>query len=161
QITAGEPASYTLGPDTTKAGVSQGFPGFRPSNEVDVNRHNWSAYLDIEGKATQQLGFDAAVRYEDYSDFGSKWTGKFAARYDSNDAFAIRASISKGFKAPALQQQFFTYTSTNNVLVGPSFQLIEVGTFPVASPVAIALGAKPLEPETSTNYAVGAVFRKG
>lgn len=160
-IGAGEPAAYTLGPDTTKAGVSQGFPGFRPSNVVDVSRHNWSAYLDLEGKATDKLGFDLAARYEDYSDFGSKWTGKVSGRYDFNDAFALRASVSKGFKAPALQQQFFTYTSTNNVLVGTSFQLIEVGTFPVASPVALALGAKPLEPETSTNYAVGAVFRQG
>jgi iron complex outermembrane receptor protein len=128
---------------------------------VDVHRHNWSAYLDVEGKATEALGFDAAVRYEDYSDFGSKWTGKLAARYDFSPAFGIRASISKGFKAPALQQQFFTYTSTNNVLVGSSFQLIEVGTFPVSSPVAIALGAKPLEPETSTNYAAGLVFHQG
>ena len=34
------------------------------------------------------------------------------------------------------QQQFFTYTSTNNTLVGGIFQLIEVGTFPVSSPLA-------------------------
>jgi len=161
QISPGEPASYTLGPDTTKAGNSQGFPGFRPSNAVDVSRHNWSAYLDLEGKLTDRLGFDVAGRYEDYSDFGSKWTGKVSARYDFTEALALRGSISKGFKAPALQQQFFTYTSTNNTLVGNSFQLIEVGTFPVSSPVAIALGAKPLEPETSTNYSIGGVFRKG
>lgn len=163
RIGAGEPASYTLGPITSggQAGVSQGFPGFRPSNEVDVHRHNWSGYVDVEGKITEQLGFDVAGRFEDYSDFGSKVTGKLAARYDINDAFAIRASISKGFKAPALQQQFFTYTSTNNTLVNGSFQLIEVGTFPVSSPVAIALGAQPLEPETATNYAVGLVFRQG
>ncbi len=163
EIGAGEPASYTLGPITSggQAGVSQGFPGFRPSNEVDVDRHNWSAYVDIEGKVTEQLGFDVAARFEDYSDFGSKLTGKVAARYDFTDALALRGSISKGFKAPALQQQFFTYTSTNNVLVGTTFQLIEVGTFPVSSPVALALGAKPLEAETSTNYALGGVFRSG
>jgi len=160
-ISPGEPASYTLGPITNKAGNSQGFPGFRPSNAIDVARHNWSGYLDVEGKLTQQLGFDVAGRYEDYSDFGSKWTGKVSGRYDFSDAFALRGSISKGFKAPALQQQYFTYTSTNNTLVGNSFQLIEVGTFPVSSPVAVALGAKPLQPETSTNYSLGLVFRKG
>ena len=160
-IGAGEPASYTLGPDATKAGVAQGFPGFRPSNEVDEHRHNWSAYLDVEGKLTDKLGFDVAGRYEDYSDFGSKATGKLSARYDFTPALAVRGSVSKGFKAPALQQQFFTYTSTNNTLVGGSFQLIESGTFPVNSALARALGAQPLEPETSTNYTVGAVFRKG
>jgi iron complex outermembrane receptor protein len=160
-IGAGEPGSYTLGPDGTKAGVSQGFPGFRPSNEVDENRHNWSAWLDLEGKLTDALGFDVAGRYEDYSDFGSKATGKLSARYDVSPALAFRGSVSKGFKAPALQQQFFTYTSTNNTLVGGSFQLIESGIFPVNSALARALGAQPLEPETSTNYSVGAVFRKG
>jgi len=161
EIGAGEPASYSLGPDTTKAGVSQGFPGFRPSNEVDVSRHNWSAYVDLEGKLTDQLEFDLAGRYEDYSDFGSKATGKASARYDVSEAFAFRGSISSGFKAPALQQQYFTYTSTNNTLVGTSFQLIEVGTFPVSSPVAKALGATPLEPETSMNYSLGLVWRSG
>jgi len=160
-IGAGEPASYTLGPDTTKAGVSQGFPGFRPSNVISESRHNWSAYLDLEGKLTEQLGFDVAGRFEDYSDFGSEFTGKVAARYDFNEAFALRGAVSTGVKAPALQQQFFTYTSTNNVLVGSSFQLIEIGTFPVNHPVSIALGAEPLEAEKSVNYSLGAVFRQG
>lgn len=161
EIGAGEPASYSLGPDTTKAGVSQGFPGFRPSNEVDVSRNNWSAYVDVEGKLTEQFGFDVAARFEDYSDFGSKTTGKIAARYDFDEHIALRGAVSSGFKAPALQQQFFTYTSTNNTLVGNTFQLIEVGTFPVSSPVARALGATDLEPETSINYSLGLVYRRG
>src|SRR6185295_18919761 len=87
-ITAGEPASYTVGPDTTKAGVSQGFPGFRPSNEVDVSRHNWSAYIDLEGKLTDAFSYALAGRYEHYSDFGSKVTGKASARYDFTESFA-------------------------------------------------------------------------
>lgn len=161
EIGAGEPASYTLGPDTTKAGVAQGFPGFRPSNEVDVKRHNWSAYLDLEGQLTEKLGFDVAGRYEDYSDFGSEFTGKIAARYDVTDALAFRGAVSTGVKAPALQQQYFTYTSTNNTLVGNTFQLIEVGTFPATSPIGRALGGQPLEPEESVNYSVGLVFQQG
>jgi iron complex outermembrane receptor protein len=161
EIGAGEPLSYTQGPDPSKAGLSQGFGGFRPSNATDVDRNNWSAYLDVEGQLTEALGFGAAVRYEDYSDFGSKTTGKLSARYDFNESLALRGSVSSGFKAPALQQQFFTYTSTNNTLVGSTFQLIEVGTFPVSSPVARALGAQPLEPETSINYSLGLVYRRG
>jgi iron complex outermembrane receptor protein len=161
EIGAGEPQSYSLGPDPTKAPLSQGFGGFRPSNEVDESRHNWSAYVDLEGKLTDRLGFDVAGRYEDYSDFGSKATGKLSLRYDVMDNLGLRGSVSSGFKAPALQQQFFTYTSTNNTLVGSTFQLIEVGTFPVNSPVAIALGAQPLEPETSMNYSLGFVYTRG
>ncbi len=160
-IKAGEPASYLLGPITTVAAGSQGFPGFRPSNVTDENRHNWSAYLDVEAPLTDAFTVDVAARYEDYSDFGSKVTGKASARYEVSDSLALRGSVSKGFKAPALQQQFFTYTSTNNTLVNGTFQLIEVGTFPVDSPVARALGASALEPETSTNYSAGFVFSRG
>ncbi|WP_309091900.1 TonB-dependent receptor domain-containing protein, partial [Phenylobacterium sp.] len=94
-------------------------------------------------------------------DFGSEVTGKLAARYDFTDALALRGAISTGVKAPALQQQFFTYTSTNNTLVGTSFQLIEVGTFPSTSPVGRALGGQPLEPEESVNYSLGLVFQQG
>jgi iron complex outermembrane recepter protein len=161
EITPGEPQSYSLGPDTTKAPLSQGFGGFRPSNAVDVNRNNWSAYVDLEGKLTEAFTVAAAARFEDYSDFGSELTGKLSARYDISDALAIRGSASTGFKAPALQQQFFTYTSTNNTLVGSTFQLIEVGTFPVNSPVARALGARPLEAESAVNYSLGLVYRRG
>jgi iron complex outermembrane receptor protein len=162
QIGAGEPASYSLGAaDPTKAGVAQGFPGFKPSNEVDENRHNWSAYIDAEGKLTEALSFDIAARFEDYSDFGSKTTGKIAGRYDFSESFGLRGAVSSGVKSPALQQQFFTYVSTNNVPTAAGFQLIEIGTFPVNSPIARALGSKPLEPETAINYSLGMVYRAG
>lgn len=156
----GEPASYTKGP-LAGAPVSQGFGGFRPSNVVDKTRHNVSAYVDLEGKLTQRLSFDAAARYEDYSDFGSKVTGKLAARFDVDDALAIRAAISSGVKSPALQQQYFSYTATNNVATPTGSILVESGTFTVDSPIAVALGAKPLKPEESMNYSAGIVFHTG
>jgi iron complex outermembrane recepter protein len=161
RIKAGEPASYSSGGDTSKAPVSQGFPGFRPDNEVNVNRHNWSGYIDLEGKLTHQISFDFAGRYEDYSDFGSQATGKASARWDFAEGFALRGAISSGFRAPALQQQYFTYTSTNNTVLNGQPVLIEVGTFPVSSTIAKSLGAKPLQPETSMNYSVGGVFHSG
>ena len=160
QVHQGEPASYTKGP-LPGAPLSQGFGGFRPSNEVDVERNNVSAYVDLEGKLTERLSFDAAARYEDYSDFGSKVTGKLAARFDIDEALAIRGAISSGVKSPALQQQYFSYTATNNVATPTGSILVESGTFTVNSPIAIALGAKPLKPEKSINFSAGIVFRTG
>jgi iron complex outermembrane recepter protein len=162
QIEAGDVASYTKGPFTGAVG-SQGFPGFSPANAVDVERHNWSAYVDAEGNLTDKLSFDAAARYEDYSDFGSKGTGKLSARYDFNPMFALRGSISSGVKSPALQQQFFSYNAINLITTIVNGQtvsnLVANGKFKVTDPAAIALGAKPLKPETSMNYSVGAVIR--
>jgi iron complex outermembrane receptor protein len=164
EVSPGQVESYSKGP-LAGAPVSQGFGGFRPSNAIDTSRNNWSAYVDLEGKVTDKLLVGGAARYEDYSDFGAKVTGKLSGRYDFTDAFALRGAISSGVKSPALQQQFFSYTATNLVTTvvngQPVSNLIESGKFRVNDPVAIALGAKPLEPETSINYSLGAVIRAG
>ena len=156
KIRAGETASWSNGGNGKGAGA-QGFPGFRPSNEVDVSRNSKSLYVDLDNQVTDKFDVDLAVRYEDYSDFGSTTTGKVAARYDLTDSFAIRGAYSSGFRAPALQQQYFTTTSIN--IIGGA--AVDVGTFPATSATARALGAKPLEPEKSKNYSFGAVFHKG
>ena len=157
KINQGEEASYARGPITGVAFGSRGFTGFTPSNEVDVDRDNVGVYLDLEGEVIRNLTLSAAVRYEDYSDFGDKTTGKFAARYDFTPEFAIRGAVSTGFRAPALQQQYFTSTSILYIDNVP----YETGTYPATSPVAKALGAEPLKAESSDNYALGFVFRRG
>lgn len=163
--TPGEPRSYDKNPGSSQGGAAQGFPGFSPANAVDVERSNWGAYLDLEGKLSDAFSFGAAARYEDYSDFGDTLTGKLSARYDFSPSFAVRGAVSTGFRAPALQQQFFSYIATNLVttVVGgvPVTNLIQSGTFRPSDPVSIALGAQPLEPETSVNYSLGGIFRSG
>jgi iron complex outermembrane receptor protein len=159
-INAGEPDSYRnggvlLSNGSPTASGSQVFPGFRPSNEVDVDRTSIGLYFDAETNLTENLLVSAAVRYEDYSDFGDTMTGKLSARYDFTDWFAIRGSVQNGFRAPSLQQQYFTATSTNFISGVP----FDITTFPVGSAQARALGATPLKPEESVNLALGAVFR--
>jgi len=160
QIEAGQPESYNRGPlgsNTALSGGAQGFPGFQPSNEVDVDRDNFAAYADIELPITDKLTVAGAVRFEDYSDFGDTQTGKLSARYDFTPNFALRGSVSTGFRAPSLQQSYFTSTSS----VIQDGAVVETGTFPSVSAVGTALGGKPLKPETSTNYSLGAVVRLG
>ena len=164
EVTAGEPTSYNRGP--VNAGVgAQGFPGFQPSNVTDEDRNNVSAYIDLEGRLSESVTIGAAARYEDYSDFGDTLTGKLSARWDANERFALRGAISTGFKAPALQQQFFSYVATNLVTTVeagvPVTRLVNAGSFRVNDPVAIALGSAPLEPEHSTNFSAGFVLRNG
>jgi iron complex outermembrane receptor protein len=162
EITAGEPDSYRNGGVLLPSGAatasgSQVFPGFRPANELEEDRTAIGVYLDLEANVTDALLVSGAVRGESYSDFGETLTGKLAARYDFNDAFALRGSVQNGFRAPSLQQQFFTATSTNFVGGVP----FDVTTFRVDNPVAKALGAEDLDAENSINFAVGAVFQAG
>lgn len=158
RIFAGQHESYDRGPlgsNTALSGGAQGFVGFQPSNVVDQDRNNFAAYLDLELPVTTAFVLDGAVRVEHYSDFGDTVTGKVSARYDFSPNFALRGSFSTGFRAPSLQQSYFTSTSS----VIQSGAVVETGTFPATSTVATALGGKALKPETSKNYSVGAVFR--
>ncbi|KAK0341362.1 hypothetical protein LTR94_026674, partial [Friedmanniomyces endolithicus] len=158
-VSEGEPTSYNKGPVTAGGSGAQGFPGFAPSNAVDVDRNNIGAYIDLEGKFSEQFTVGVAGRYEDYSDFGDQFTGKMSMRYDFTPAFALRGAVSTGFKSPALQQQYFSYVATNLVATASGVVLQQNGSYRVDDPIAVALGSKPLEPETSTNYSAGAVFR--
>jgi iron complex outermembrane receptor protein len=166
QINAGEVASYARGTvSPTLSFGSRGFTGFTPSNEVDVDRDAVGVYLDLEGKLTEKLTGSAAVRYEDYSDFGTNTSWKLSGRYDFTPAFAIRGAASTGFRAPSLQQQYFTSTSIlyiNQTVGGITTAVpFETGTFPSVSTTGKALGGKPLEPEKSKNFSLGGVYHKG
>lgn len=158
EIKAGEPASYGYGTAFPRAAPgAQGFPGFSPLNAVNEHRQNGSVYLDLEAQVTDKLLVGLAGRGEDYSDFGTTGTGKVTARYDFSPAFAIRGTASTGFRAPSLIQQY--YTSITSVIQNGN--QIVTGTYPSTSPVAVALGGQPLEPEKSTNLSAGFVVRSG
>lgn len=166
-IHAGEMVSYIdagLGIDGTAAGI-QVFPGFKPENEVDENRTNIAGYLDFESYLSGQPGsgllVGAAVRGEQYSDFGTTITGKATARYDINTQIAVRAAGSTGFRAPSLQQLYFNNISTQFKLDEASGELIplEVGTFRNDSDAARALGIPELKEETAFNVSGGVVLK--
>ena len=163
QIKAGEPASYIDGGQPDQFGArapagAQVFPGFRPSNEVDVHRDSYAVYVDLEGDVFRMLRVGVAGRFEDYDDFGSTSDYKVTARLAPVEQIVLRAAISTGFRAPSLGQAFFSTVSTNFLAVGGVLLPFEVGTFPVESPVARALGARPLEPETSDHRSAGIVW---
>jgi len=160
KLFAGEPDSWRYGGEVLANGTpaapgAQVFPGFRPANETNAHRTAVGAFVDVEANITPQLLGSMAVRSEHYSDFGNSLAGKLAARYDFTKAFALRTSLQNGFRAPSPQQQNFTSTSTNFINGVP----FEITTFKPNDPVAVALGAKPLDAEKSVNFSLGAVMR--
>ena len=161
EITAGEESSYiqgTFGPGgavsadgSLGAAGSQVFPGFTPESAGKNSRHNYSLYVDLEADVLEQWNVAVAGRFEDYSDFGSTFNWKLSNRVTVTDEFALRASVSTGFRAPSLQQQHFTAISTVFVDSVP----VETGTFAPSSDVAQALGSPGLDAEESVNYSAG------
>ena len=158
KIVPGETASWVAGPFFFTNGAAPGaqvFPGFQPSTRVDASRDSFAAYAELDTDLSDMFNVQIAGRYEHFSDFGDTLNGKIAARFEPVEGLAFRGAASTGFRAPGMAQQFFSTTSTNNV---PGVGLIEIGTFPVNSPIAVALGAQPLEPEESVNLSGGVVF---
>ena len=162
QIGAGEAASYINGFHPAQDGSiapsgSQVFPGFRPEDASDSHRNNVGAYVDLEGDLVPRLLADVAARYEHYSDFGSKITGKLAMRFQPTQRLTLRSAVSTGFRAPSLNQSFYSSVVTNFEADPNTGNPVpfEIGIFPVNSREARALGARPLKPESSRNFSAG------
>lgn len=166
RITRGDAESYADGgvpiqdgPNLGGAAAtgSQVFPGFSPANEQNEARYSGALYLDLETDVTTPWTVGLAGRLESYSDFGNIATGKISSRYEVVDGFAFRAAASSGFRAPSLAQSYFTSIATVFIDGEP----FEVGTFPVTSPAAQALGAEDLEAEKSVNLSGGFTIERG
>jgi iron complex outermembrane receptor protein len=154
--------SYEIGagvPNSYFGSGSQGFSGFRPENAGKNSRNNQSLYLNLEGDILKNLSGSLAVRHERYSDFGNTTSGKGSLRYEFTPQFALRGTVSNGFRAPSLAQEFYTITTTNFIVQNGVNNAIETGTFPVGSAAAVALGAQALKPERARNLSFGAQWQ--
>jgi iron complex outermembrane recepter protein len=168
-INKGEEASYTgyysadimfpnLDPTDNMRALavgSQGFPGYSPNDTITALRNSFSAYLDGELNITNKWMINAAVRGENYSDFGSVATYKFATRYKATDNLNLRGSISTGFRAPSLQQVNFSNTLTSF----SGGQLIQTRIARNGDAISTAAGIPSLKQETSLNTSVGFAWK--
>lgn len=157
KIDAGDPESIEAGPTAAIFGVgSDGFQGFPRESAGDFESDSYAVYLDVETDLTDRLSGAVAFRFEDFDEFDeSTFDWKVSARYELTDSVAIRATANTGFRTPTPGQvNTLNVTTTSDT----SGNLIPSGTYPVANPVAVALGAVPLEAETSTNYTMGLVW---
>jgi iron complex outermembrane receptor protein len=168
RILAGEPGSYqdggvrvlnAAGAPTTRIAApgAQVFPGFRAATATSQGdatrqqRNNVSLYADVEADVTPRWLVNGALRFENYSDFGATTNGKLASRFNVARGIVVRGAASTGFRAPSLQQSYYSAVATNFIGGVP----FEVGTFPVNSPVARLLGSTDLKAEKSVNLSAG------
>lgn len=159
-IRAGEESSFTNYDVASGASpAAQVFGGFLPTNEGANYRNCIGLYADAELDITESLLLGAALRFENYSDFGQTFNYKAVARYRFGKMLTLRASASTGFRAPSMQQQFYAKTNTLFVSQGGTLVPIESGTFTNNSLPAQILGIPELKEETSTNYAAGITLR--
>ncbi len=161
-IGIGQRESYEIGPYAAQgfSSASNGFPGFGPIAAGEWSRSNYAVYSDAELRgAGDSWTLGAALRGENFQDFGSTVNYKLAGRYRAAKNFALRTSLSTGFRAPTPGQQNAFNVSTEFDL--QLMDLVNNGTIPSTSEVAQLRGGEPLTAETSRNYTAGAVLGSG
>jgi iron complex outermembrane recepter protein len=162
KIKEGEEKSWkSYNPALSRPGGAQVFPGFQPANAVNAKRTNIAAYVELESDITKSWLVSAAGRFENYSDFGSNFSWKFATRYTISNAFTLRGAISTGFRAPSLHQGNFSAISTVTVNTATGLTPVQQGTFRNNSDVAKAFGIPELKQETSVNASIGFTSKIG
>ena len=176
-VEAGDPASYAIGSYVIPAGHYAGqvpalglasYSGTAPADAGAAHRQNVAAYVDLGTEPLAHWFLGVAGRVEHYSGGpGDTASGKISTRWEFLPGYAIRATVSNGFRAPSLAQDIFA-TATITGLVCPGSGVLQgaacvPGQFvtrptkflPVGSSAAQALGATTLRPEQSNNFSVG------
>jgi iron complex outermembrane recepter protein len=152
-IFQGEPNSFnaynTNGLE--QAPGSQGFPGFSDKDVINKNRTVGGLYGDLEYTPNAALLLTGAVRLEDYSDFGAVSTFKTSFRYKLTENFNVRGSFSTGYRAPSLQQKYFSNTLTSF----SNGQLVQSRVANNDDPITRLASIPKLKQETSTNMSLG------
>ena len=133
-------------------GHVSGLSTAQPESAGEFSRHNIALYTDLEHEISDDLLMQYALRYEDFSDFGSTVNGKVAGRYTVNDALTLRGSMSTGFRAPTPGQANISTLITD---IGSNGNLVEDALVPAASATAKQFGGKALKEEESVNISLG------
>ncbi|CAN7426552.1 TonB-dependent receptor [Pseudoxanthomonas sp. LjRoot143] len=159
EVKAGDGPSTAIGPLTQQGFAlgSNGFNGFSPRTAGEWDRRNWAVYLDLEAQFTEQFLLAAAVRREDFDDFGSTTNGKLTGRFDVTDTFALRGALNTGFRAPTPGQANISQITT--AFEGSA--LIDIATLPPTNPIAQLKGSRALTPEESRSASLGLVWSSG
>ena len=169
----GQIESYQIAQPLASQGFSvatNGFPGFSELAEGKWERANAAMYLETEFRPINHWLINAAVRGERFASFGTTLNYKLATNFGVTDIFQevlasgdslpfsvkTRASYSTGFRAPTPGQQNAYNTATDFDL--ELNELVNKGTIPSTSRVAELKGGKPLTPEESQNFTLGAVL---
>ncbi|MFT4630589.1 MAG: iron complex outermembrane receptor protein [Arenicella sp.] len=148
--------SFTLisgEPDALFGSGPSGMSSPQLASAGTFDRDNFAVYADVEHDISERWLVQYALRYEDYSDFGSTTNGKIASRFNVTDSFTIRGALSTGFHAPTPGQS--NISSIITTFDGRTGLQVEEGLVPANSVAAKNAGGTALKEEESTNLSIG------
>lgn len=127
-------------------------------NISGVGRDITTFYAETVIPLFSTFEINAAVRYDDYSDFGSTTNPKVSAAWRPFDSLLLRASWGKGFRAPNMQELYGNISES----FPPAIDIVGCnnGVSPCSSTQYRAFfGGNPdLQPENSESWSGGLVW---
>lgn len=127
-----------------------------------ANRDASAMFMEFVVPAAEGLELSFALRYDDYSDFGSTTNPKVSASYRPTDFMMLRASWGTGFRAPTLEElnreTQYSYDRVIDYVRCAGLNNGDISVCPSAVIENIVTGNKELEAETSTSWNAGIVL---
>jgi iron complex outermembrane recepter protein len=142
-----------------QAGDVTGFGG--TSLDISADRDYWAAFAEVSIPVVKNLELNLAVRYDDYSDFGSTTNPKVSVRWNPARQILLRGSWGSGFVAPTLTQAYGANTVgiTQPGLADPLRCPTTQDTNDCVTQFGVLFGGNPnLKPQKSDQWTVGFVF---
>jgi iron complex outermembrane receptor protein len=139
--------------------VGLGYSAFNQSRNVTA------AYAELNAPVSKALELNAAIRSDQYSDWGNATTPKLGAKLKVSDPLMLRASYAEGYRAPGAgesgKSRVSAYTYVADPVRCPS------GTVPLPGAltadcnnqiVAFSSGNPNIKPEKSKSWNLGMVL---
>ena len=137
--------NITPGPGGT--GPFSFLAGFTPA---DREQTIYAAFGELQIPLFEDFDVQVAMRYEDYGgEVGSTFDPKVAAKWQVNDALALRGSAQTSFKGPTLNQLAGNVTTLQFVAPTSAFKAVD------------QFGNPALSPESAFSFNLGAIYQNG
>jgi len=153
---------YAVAPADVAAGLVSSF-----SNNYTIGKQNVaSVHAELSAPILKTLEVDGAVRYDHYNLSGGKASPEAGFKWTPTQAFALRGTAAKGFRAPGPAEngtsgQTFFASSSNDPILCKGGDPTAAGVFPSQcgeSVGTVQSTTKTLKPEISTSYTLGIVL---
>ena len=84
----------------------------RDRNKVTQSSFNY--FVQYEGFIFENTNYIFGARYDQYDEYDSEFSPRFALRTQLNDNISSKISIGKGFKTPDFRQLYFNFANSSS-----------------------------------------------
>jgi len=143
-----------------------GTPGTDTGNIVGLgysaasgSRNDNAVFAELYAPVLKNLELTAAIRLDDYSDFGSTWNPKIGAKWTVVPQLVLRGTWATAFRAPGLYENGKSASAGYTVVSDPVRCPVTGAAADCNNQVgSINIGNPDIKPETSDTWTVGLIW---